>query len=299
MRSYKNNSAEEQHLLDQVCSLDLAAIGVRKVFFRGGGWITAEVERLQDSSCQLGPISVGEVGRYFQLLGYLNILVKIPIAREFLTEAASMQITQAYDASVTLDSTSFYVGSKIVNATNEFVDVSLRLEDQLSTLVFFSTARFRRKAPGFLDSLEYLIRSQPVQDQIQTELMTQSSIFSKDFLREARVANNIATAYTNLDVGELLNADMAAPATYSMAFLAAAATELTALLVAGRAGKRYFSYTVKYMKLKQLSVLAAEEIPVIKAAFVESAGGVEVVSTGVEDLRGNQIATAEIGISLF
>ena len=267
------------------------------------GWLSARVDKKHIAQNELGPIPIAEAMRYMGISGKLTIQSHFSNQSTVYAITRCCKIARAIDLHLSSNDQSFVVKSKLVESKGDICRVSTRLEDLNGALILFAYFEFHLTIEDKPLNFNELIESGTTQlfnrdTPIREDQDNPTCNFNHECVSDIKLNNLHGSGITSMALGGVADHYFYKRRYYPSAFIMAALATLASRLAAGKKGKRYYSYSVKYIEIHNFVLVDMNKVLKLECDYIELASDVDVIRGKVLD-SDKEVFMAEIGLSVI
>ena len=298
---YSGLSSKELRLVEQL-GINPLHIGLYDLAIEEGGWLTSRVDKKHITKNELGPIPLAEAMRYMGVSGKLSVLFGEGQSEKATCITRKCKITRAVELNISITDQVFALKSKVVAVAPELVSVTTILSSLEGQVFIFASFEFQlfSSRDEKSTSADYPLESSKLFSRRsfeQGEEVSQSQ-FNHECVTDIELTDTRALGLTNLQKSGLSELYFHKRRHYPCAFITAGLVTLSSRLVAGRQGKRFYSFSVKYAEIEYLSLTYTDQTLKLDCSYIEKAADVDVIKA--KAMVGDTVVVyMELGLSIF
>ncbi len=299
---FTNLNQYEQRLVESL-GINPLYLDLYNLALDDNGWLSAFVDKKHITHNELGPIPMAEAMRYMGVSGKLSIQNRFSKKNAISAITRCCRIARAIDLNRSSKDETFVVKSKIVDLSGDICRVSARLEDLDGTLILFAYLEFHLTFSSQPVDFQQILEKGSTKlfektSPYRAELENKSHLFDHECVTDIRLTNDSAAGSTNLIKGGVSEVYFYKRRYYPSAFIAAGIVTLASRLAAGRSGKRFYSFSVKYIKMDYLVLADMNQTLDLSCKYLEKAADVDVIEGNI--MVGDKIIfQSEIGLVTY
>ncbi len=291
-----------ERLISERLGADRTFAGLTNVCVDGDGWLCALASKNHISQYEIEPITLSETVRHLSTAGKL-----VAISSKFSSSQASCylrscKVTRASDMNLPSVANEFMVRAKLSprqTRRSKTVSVTTRLEDMQGELIFIAVFEFEivSELPSSYLADSYLVNS----SQLFVFYKSSHSKAEKQFhydndnIFDVHLTNTTGEGKIKLRLDGLQENCIYSLRCYPASFVIAGLVTLSSRMSAGRRGKRFYHYAVKYAEITNYIKGNIEEDLLLECIHLERANNVDVIQCQAL-LYGEPLLYMELGL---